>query len=95
MSAAGTRRRRAVSMIVLVLALTVLHWIGLQLMAEADIVEQLLSAGGADGLGLVLVAVAFIMLRLFVIMLGPGILVVSLAVLFWPAAQQKSEERSG
>lgn len=93
MSTSRPRRRRAISMILFVLALAVLHWIGLQLMAEAGVIEQLLSAGGAEGLAFVLVAVAFIFLRLFVIMVGPGVLVVSLVVLLWPTKGDKKTKQ--
>jgi len=91
MSTARRRRRLAFTTLVCVLALGVLHEAGLRVMAEAGVVEQLLSAGGAESLLLVGLALVFVALRLFVIGLGPGLLLVSAIVLVWPRPRSGGE----
>ena len=77
-------RRRAIAALLFIAAAAVIHEIGLHALAEMGVVDQLLSAGGAESLCIVLTALLFVLLRLFVILLGPGLFLANLALLVWP-----------
>ena len=55
------------------------HELGALVLAELGLVEQLLSAGGADSLIMLILALLFMMLRLFLSFIAPGLVLISLS----------------
>jgi hypothetical protein len=88
MTAAAHRWRRAIAVLVFAGALSLLHEIGLRVMADAGVVERLLGAGSAASVIALAVALSVVALRLVVVFVVPGLLLVAIASLIWPRTKR-------
>jgi hypothetical protein len=85
----ASRRRRAARGLMALAALVVLHELLLRGLAELGLVERMLSLGGVESVLLVLAALFFFALRLFVYFVAPGLALLALLRLFIPARHQR------
>lgn len=87
-----SQRRRELRNLITLAAIFLLHAILLHGLAQLGLIEQLLTLGGLESLGLVLIAALFFALRLFVYFLLPGLALIAIAR--WIFASRKKSNRS-
>lgn len=75
--AAADALRSFGTLVLATLVLAALHELGLRVLDRVHVVERLLSPNGLDGLVLPIAAVLVLVLRLFLFLVAPGLLVAS------------------
>jgi hypothetical protein len=74
-------RNHARWVLIALTAAAIIHLAGLYLLSHFDLFERVLAASNFLDLGFVAVVVVFFSLRLFLIILGPGLAVVALGLM--------------
>jgi len=67
--------KRLAGKLVIYVLLLIIHWFLIRYLADRQIVATLFSAGAAEHLAPALIALGFVALRLFLVLLLPGLLV--------------------
>ncbi len=71
------------------------HWAGLKVMSQFRIMEHLLSPGGHTDLYVMAVAAAFMVIRFWLILLAPAMVLVRVFQLVWGWFKPPQEEEPG
>ena len=86
------RRKRALRSLVFVMIAAVAQWLGLLLLSSSGVMERLLGGGG-DLIGLFFAAL-FMIFRIFVYLVCPGMAVAAVVTFFWPEAKTKASDEA-